>query len=233
LFGRRKARARRLDNRPHKRRPFVRLRRLPPSFATPPKKLLWRHAVSPCNLGNHRARRQRGFDRARLLVIRPSAATAPATGDHLNAPRRSGLRVKRNIKSRHKPISIPGHQTRRSASQIEGAARTPLTNRHEIEQKVRDLAGEILNDRDAVIAFVSNPSLPATNNDAERALRHAVIARRISFRTRTDEGSRFYAASLSIIDTCRKRGVDPWAYACRLIAAARADLTLPAIPAAV
>jgi hypothetical protein len=106
-------------------------------------------------------------------------------------------------------------------------------NRHEIEQKVRDLAGEILNDWDAVIAFVSDPSLPPTNNDAERALRHAVIARRISFGTRTDEGSRFYAAGLSIIDTCRKRGVEPWAYACRLIAAARANLALPTIPAAV
>src|SRR5208282_5034272 len=65
----------------------------------------------------------------------------------------------------------------------------------------------------------------------ERALRHAVIARRISFGTRTDEGSRFYAAGLSIIDTCRRRGVEPWAYACSLIAAARANLTLPIIPA--
>src|SRR5271166_1627342 len=104
-------------------------------------------------------------------------------------------------------------------------------NRHEIEKKVRDLAGEILNDWDAVIAFVSDPNLPPTNNDAERALRHAVIARRISFGTRTDEGSRFYAAGLSIIDTCRRRGVEPWAYACSLIAAARANLTLPIIPA--
>ena len=104
-------------------------------------------------------------------------------------------------------------------------------NRHEIEQKVRDLAGEILNDWRAVIAFVSDPNLPPTNNDAERALRHAVIARRISFGTRTDEASRFYAAGLSVIDACRKRGVDPWAYACNLIAAARANLTLPMIPA--
>ncbi len=38
-------------------------------------------------------------------------------------------------------------------------------NRHEIEKKVRDLAGEILNDWDAVIAFVSDPNLPPTNND--------------------------------------------------------------------
>jgi transposase len=104
-------------------------------------------------------------------------------------------------------------------------------NRHEIEKKVRDLAGEILNDWGAVIAFVSDPNLPPTNNDAERALRHPVIARRISFGTRTGEGSRFYAAGLSVIDTCRRRGVEPWAYACSLIAAARANVTLPIIPA--
>jgi transposase len=103
-------------------------------------------------------------------------------------------------------------------------------NRYEIEKKVRDLAGEILNDWGAVIAFVADPNLPPTNNDAERALRHAVIARRISFGTRTDEGSRFYAAGLSVIDTCRRRGADPWTYACSLIAAARANLKLPVIP---
>ena len=104
-------------------------------------------------------------------------------------------------------------------------------NQHEIEEKVRALAREILNDWDAVIAFVTNPDLPPTNNDAERALRHAVIARRISFGTRTDEGSRFYAAGLSVIDTCRKRGVDPWTYGRELIAAARKGATLPRIPA--
>jgi len=103
-------------------------------------------------------------------------------------------------------------------------------NRHEVEKKVRELAGEILNDWDAVVAFVFDPSLPPTNNDAERALRHAVIARRISFGTRTDEGSRFYAAGLSVIDTCCRRGVETWAYGSNLIAAARANLPLPIIP---
>ena len=54
-------------------------------------------------------------------------------------------------------------------------------NRYEDEKKVRELAGEILNDWDAVVAFVFDPKLPPTNNDAERALRHTMIARRISF----------------------------------------------------
>jgi hypothetical protein len=103
-------------------------------------------------------------------------------------------------------------------------------NRYEVEKKVRELAGEILNDWDAVVAFVYDPRLPPTNNEAERALRHAVIARRICFGTRTDEGSRFYAAGLSVIETCRRRGVETWAYASNLIAAARANLPLPIIP---
>lgn len=42
--------------------------------------------------------------------------------------------------------------------------------------KLRALAKEILNDWDAVVAFVKNPELPPTNNDAERVLRHAVIS---------------------------------------------------------
>ena len=53
--------------------------------------------------------------------------------------------------------------------------------------KARALAREILNDWEVITAFVTNPNLPPTNNDAETALRHAVIARRISFGTRTDE----------------------------------------------
>jgi len=105
-------------------------------------------------------------------------------------------------------------------------------NHYEIEPKIRQLAHEILNDWDAVMAFVIDPRLPPTNNDAERALRHAVIARRISYGTRTDEGSRFYAAGLSVVETCRKRGLDPWALARDLIAAARTGAKAPLLPLA-
>ncbi len=60
-------------------------------------------------------------------------------------------------------------------------------------KKLKALASEILNDWDAVVAAVNNPNLPLTNNEAERALRHAVIARRISYGTRTHEGSIAYS----------------------------------------
>lgn len=94
----------------------------------------------------------------------------------------------------------------------------------EEHKKLRALAREILNDWDAVVAFVQNPELPPTNNDAERALRHAVISRRISFGTRTSEGSRAYACLLSVIETCRLRGHDPWPYIAETIALGRKGL---------
>jgi hypothetical protein len=60
--------------------------------------------------------------------------------------------------------------------------------------KLQALAQEIFNDWDAVVAFVHHPELPSTNNEAERALRHAVIARQIGYGTRTSEGSLAYSS---------------------------------------
>lgn len=60
-------------------------------------------------------------------------------------------------------------------------------NQYELGEKVQSLACEIHNDWDAVIAFVNDPALPVTNDDAERALRCTVIARRVSFGTRLCE----------------------------------------------
>jgi len=96
---------------------------------------------------------------------------------------------------------------------------------------LRALAREILNDWDAVVAFVKNPGLPPTNNEAERALRHAVISRRISFGSRTAEGSRAYASLLSVFETCRLRDQDPWVYIAQTIALARKGIGPVSIPA--
>ncbi len=99
--------------------------------------------------------------------------------------------------------------------------------------KLKALASEILNDWDAVIAAVNNPDLPLTNNEAERALRHAVIARRISHGTRTNEGSIAYSCLLSVIETCRLRQVNPWEYISSVIKLARKGLSPPLLPSGV
>lgn len=96
--------------------------------------------------------------------------------------------------------------------------------------KLQALAKEIFNDWDAVVAFVHHPELPPTNNEAERALRHAVIARRIAYGTRTSEGSLAYSSLLSVIETCRLRQVNPWEYISSVIKLARQGLSPPLLP---
>jgi hypothetical protein len=103
-------------------------------------------------------------------------------------------------------------------------------HRDDDAEKVRALAREILNDWTAITAFVTNPDLPATNNEAERALRDAVVARRISNGTRSEENSAAYAATLSVFETCRRRGIELWQYITNLLARARKSLPHISIP---
>jgi transposase len=68
---------------------------------------------------------------------------------------------------------------------------------------------------------LEHPYLPLTNNEAERALCHWVIARRLSHSTRTAQGSRALALLASVIETCRKRNILPWPYLAHVLAERR------------
>ena len=48
-----------------------------------------------------------------------------------------------------------------------------------------------------------SPGVEATNNRAEWAIRHAVIWRKVSGGTQTEEGERFAERLLSVRETCR------------------------------
>lgn len=96
--------------------------------------------------------------------------------------------------------------------------------------KTRKLAREFLNDWDAIWNVLAYPQMPITNNVAEQSLRHWVIARKISYGTRTAQGSRAYTLLASVIDTCRQRGVLPWPYIAEVIAERRKGNVPPPIP---
>lgn len=97
-------------------------------------------------------------------------------------------------------------------------------------EKTRELAREFLYDWKAIWAVLSNHHLPMTNNEAERLLRHWVIYRRISYGTRTIQGSRVIALLASVIETCRKRKVLPWPFLADTIARRRRGETVPPLP---
>jgi len=97
-------------------------------------------------------------------------------------------------------------------------------------KKAAALATEMLNDWQAIFQVLDQPHQPLTNNEAERALRHWVILRRISYGTRTEDGSRVFAILVSVIETCRKREQSPWVYLAAVIASQRSGLPVPALP---
>ncbi|WP_225630060.1 MULTISPECIES: IS66 family transposase, partial [Cysteiniphilum] len=74
--------------------------------------------------------------------------------------------------------------------------------------KAQALAKEFLNDWDAIFRILSYPEYPMTNNEAERALRHWVIVRRISLGSQSQLGAEATALLASVIETSKKRGED-------------------------
>ena len=71
--------------------------------------------------------------------------------------------------------------------------------------------------RDAkkLFTFLTRPGMPPTNNHAERALRGPVLARKISFGSRSDAGAHAFAVLASILGTARRQNVPaiPFLYA--------------------
>jgi hypothetical protein len=99
-------------------------------------------------------------------------------------------------------------------------------------EKTRALARELLNDWNTFWIVLEHPELPLTNNLAERVLRHWVIARRISYGTRTPQGSRAFTVLASVIETCRQRGHLPWPYIAEALRQRRQGNPVPLIPPA-
>ena len=56
--------------------------------------------------------------------------------------------------------------------------------------------------------FVRVEAIEPTNNDAERALRHGVIYRKLSGGTDSESGSRFVERMLTVVATCRQQGMN-------------------------
>jgi transposase len=74
------------------------------------------------------------------------------------------------------------------------------------------MCSELYDHRDWLWTFLEVEGVEPTNNAAERALRPAVIWRKLSFGTQSAAGSRFVETLLSIIATCRQQDRDVFAY---------------------
>lgn len=74
------------------------------------------------------------------------------------------------------------------------------------DRAAETLRADLLRHWDALWTFSRAEGVEPTNNAAERAIRPAVLWRKISFGTQSTEGSRFVERLLSVVTTCRQRG---------------------------
>lgn len=71
--------------------------------------------------------------------------------------------------------------------------------------RLTGMCWELYDHRDWLWTFLEVEDVQPTNNAAERALRHAVIWRKLSFGTQSAAGSRFVETLLTTIETCRQQ----------------------------
>ena len=83
--------------------------------------------------------------------------------------------------------------------------------------KTSGLCQELLHHRGWLWTFLDHDGIEPTNNASERALRHAVIWRKLSFGTQSASGSRFVETLLSVIETCRQQHRDVFGFVTRTI----------------
>jgi transposase len=99
--------------------------------------------------------------------------------------------------------------------------------------RTRGFCKELWVHRANLWTFVEVAGVEPTNNAAERALRHAVIWRKLSFGTQSAAGSRFVERMLSVIETCRRQGRNAFAWLTEAVAVHfRRDTAPPLLAAA-
>ena len=86
--------------------------------------------------------------------------------------------------------------------------RMPYSVRRETIPTEERVANRLRKGRQWLFTFLDHPGVEATNNRAERALRPAVIARKLSCGNKTERGKRTWEILASLAATCHQRGQD-------------------------
>ena len=116
-------------------------------------------------------------------------------------------------------MSVRTGQAQELRALLEEAARKSARNRRQ-----RSFARNLLKRWPALWSFASVPGVEPTNNHAERGLRGAVIYRKLSLGSQSEEGERTVARLLSASVTCRLQRRSLFAYLADVLTAkARGD----------
>ena len=97
------------------------------------------------------------------------------------------------------------------------------------EKKTAGMAREILRLEKCLWTFVDVPELEPTNNFGERCIRHAVMYRKTSFGTQSEEGSRFVERIFTATTTLKLQNRDVLAFLTETLSAHRRGLQGPSL----
>jgi transposase len=119
------------------------------------------------------------------------------------------LRRALRLERRHRSGRLTGELYGRLAERLEQKITHQLRDRVLRDRDNQRLLSELgrHHDRGNLVRFLSEPDLPATNNAAERALRPAVIARKVSQCSKSWAAALARAAYLTLIATAQRRHV--------------------------
>ena len=98
-----------------------------------------------------------------------------------------------------------------------------------LRDKKAGMCQHMLDRFDSLWTFLDYEDVEPTNNASERALRHAVIWRKLSFGTQSASGSRFVETLLSVIETCRQQNRNVFAFVTAAVEAAMNGVTGPGL----
>ena len=174
-------------------------------------------------------------DSQRQLCLAHLLRDFTALGERAGAPGRLGRKLKRALSVVFQTLNAPG----RDAADLTALRGDLQSTRDHLcdllaqgarsrDPKTSRFCAGLLDHETALWTFSRLPGVPATNNAAERALRHAVMWRKTSYGTQTDHGDRLVERLLTMRETCRLQGRRLHDY---LTTAITADLHRQPIPA--
>ena len=97
------------------------------------------------------------------------------------------------------------------------------------DARLQGMCRELYHHRRRLWTFLDHPGLEPTNNASERALRHPVIWRKLSFGTQSSHGSRFVETLLTVTETCRQQSRNTLDFLTKTMQAYYAGKTTPSL----
>lgn len=100
-----------------------------------------------------------------------------------------------------------------------------------VNPHARRLAKRLLKYGDYLLTFAEFAGVPADNNQAERAVRPAVLMRKASYGNQSERGARTREVLMTVYRTLKRRGHDPWQVLTDALRTYAATGQLPPLPA--